>query len=719
MTYAELPVTGYLDRFSHRPGETFTAFVSLREASSYRAQLVRVVGGDPNPAGPGIQLKDFSARFDRRIDGHRQPIALGSCGIVDRGPVGGANTPRTWSILVCPTLASTEGTVIAEETATCRVSLSVSATGTTARLRWPGGALDVATGGRMLANQWYHVWVGADPASGSVVVGQQRIDSGGLSIARAVAPGLTLPNGGTVLFAAENAAAPKWHFTGKLEDPSILQGCVEAWPSSCPVLAAWDFSRDIPTQTIADTGPHACHGRLINVPTRAVVGTGWTGAEMCWRHAPRDYAAIHFHADDLGDCGWQPSFRWEVPDDMPSGAYALHLTCEGGEDFLPLYILPKRNGPFAPIAFLASTFTYQAYANHARGNADAAYLDRVAAWGAYPYNPDQYPVYGRSMYNVHLDGSGVAFSSRLRPVLTMRPGFLTFDDKLGSGLRHYPADTHLLAWLDAKDIPFDIVTDEDLDENGVDLLRPYKALLTGSHPEYHTSRTLDALAAYTKDGGRMAYLGGNGFYWRVARDPAMPGIIELRRAEGGIRTWAAEPGEYYHQFDGAYGGLWRRNRRPPQMLAGVGFSGQGLFEGTHYRLLPAARDPRYAWMFDGIAADTIGDYGLSGGGAAGFELDRADTALGTPDGTVILARSEDPPASFFTVPEEVLAGRRTVSGERLEALMRAEIVYFETEGGGAVFSVGSITFCGSLWRNGFEGPISQLLENVVRRFGAA
>jgi N,N-dimethylformamidase len=302
-------------------------------------------------------------------------------------------------------------------------------------------------------------------------------------------------------------------------------------------------------------------------------------------------------------------------------------------------------------------------------------------------------------------------------MLTMRPGFLTFNDARGSGLRHYPADTHLLAWLDAKGIAFDIVSDEDLDDGGVELLRPYRVVLTGSHPEYHTPRTLDALAAYTKDGGRMAYLGGNGFYWRVARDPSMPGAIELRRAEGGVRTWAAEPGEYYHQLDGAYGGLWRRNRRPPQMLAGIGFSGQGLFEGTHYRLLPAAHDPRFAWIFAGIDGDIIGDYGLSGGGSAGFEMDRADTALGTPDGTVILARSEDPPASFFTVPEEVLAGRRTVSGERLEDLMRAEIVYFETEGGGAVFSVGSITFCGSLWRNGFEGPVSQLLENVVRRFG--
>ena len=53
----------------------------------------------------------------------------------------------------------------------------------------------------------------------------------------------------------------------------------------------------------------------------------------------------------------------------------------------------------------------------------------------------------------------------------------------------------------------------------------------------------------------------------------LPGMMELRRSEGGIRAWAAEPGEYWHQTDGAYGGLWRRNRRPPQMLAGVGFSG--------------------------------------------------------------------------------------------------------------------------------------------------
>jgi N,N-dimethylformamidase len=300
----------------------------------------------------------------------------------------------------------------------------------------------------------------------------------------------------------------------------------------------------------------------------------------------------------------------------------------------------------------------------------------------------------------------------------MRPGFLTFVDAHGSGLRHFPADTHLTGWLEAKGFAYDVATDEDLDEQGVDLLRPYRTVLTGSHPEYHTEGTLDALQSYVDHGGRLVYLGGNGFYWRIARSTTVPGVIEVRRNEGGIRAWAAEPGEYYHALDGAYGGLWRRNDRPPQRLVGVGFSAQGLFEGSGYRRLPAANDPRVAWAFEGIEDEVIGDFGLSGGGAAGFELDRADVRLGTPAHVLILARSEGHGPSFVVVPEELLSHIATWSGECPQDLIRAEIVYFETSNGGAVFSVGSITFCGSLPHDGYRNNVSRLLENVVRRFSA-
>ena len=190
-------------------------------------------------------------------------------------------------------------------------------------------------------------------------------------------------------------------------------------------------------------------------------------------------------------------------------------------------------------------------------------------------------------------------------------------------------------------------------------------------------------------------------------------------AEGGIRAWAAEPGEYYNQFDGEYGGLWRRNGQPPQHLTGVGFTGQGNFVGSHYRVRSAARSSRAAWILDGVQDEIFGDHGFSGHGAAGFELDRADKTLGTPEHALILASSEghEPEAPWVLVPEERLTHLTTIPGQSDAELIRADMVFFETAGGkGAVFSTGSITFCGSLPTNNFDNDVSQIVGNVVRRF---
>ncbi len=374
MTQTELPITGYLDRFSHRPGETFSAFVSVRDAGAYRARLARVLSGDPNPDGPGLRFEDFSHRFDRSLPGRRQLIRHGSCGIVDAGPVRDATSACTWTALVYPTLPDDGRVLLAEEGSDAGIALLIGERGATARLTFAASTIEVATGTAMQMARWYRVWCSADPATGRVFVGQQPLDGEAPVVAETLSPGLVLPSAGAVLFAAENAAAPLHHFNGKLEDPAILSGFVTTWNDARAtlhahvndLLAGWDFSRGIDTQSICDIGPQSCHGRLVNLPTRAVVGARWTGREQCWRHAPHDYGAIHFHDDDLGDCGWQADFTWTVPDDLRSGAYALHLTCDAGEDWLPLYVLPRRDGPFAPIAFLASTFTYQAYANHER-----------------------------------------------------------------------------------------------------------------------------------------------------------------------------------------------------------------------------------------------------------------------------------------------------------------------------------------------------------------
>jgi N,N-dimethylformamidase len=90
--------------------------------------------------------------------------------------------------------------------------------------------------------------------------------------------------------------------------------------------------------------------------------------------------------------------------------------------------------------------------------------------------------------------------------------------------------------------------------------------------------------------------------------------------------------------------------------------------------------------------------------------------LGTPPNALILARSEGHQSHFVVGPEELLTHVTTLTGEPAKALIRAEIVYFDTEADGAVFSTGSITFCGSLSHNHYDNKISRMLENVLRRF---
>jgi N,N-dimethylformamidase len=44
------------------------------------------------------------------------------------------------------------------------------------------------------------------------------------------------------------------------------------------------------------------------------------------------------------------------------------------------------------------------------------------------------------------------------------------------------------------------------------------------------------------------------------------------------------------------------------------------------------------------------------------------------------------------------------------------MLFFETANGGAVFSVGSIAYAGSLWRNGYQTDVARITGNVLKRF---
>lgn len=722
-----MPITGYLDNVSGRPGDSFDVKVSAQGVNKYKADVVRIICADPNPVGPGLKYESQNFELAEFYPARSQCIDLGSYGEVPASSCFIAPNMLI-GLLVQPGILRNSSSVLASsqnlvgdgwilELSDQEIKFSYKSTDAPVE--------SIAVTISMRCSSWYHIWAGYDVLEGRLLLGCQSKSDGALSVQERSVELNKLDDCSRLTFAAKktnNQSAD--HFNGRLEDPAIY---AKLPASNCPpvlpeeaghgeIVAWWDFSIGIGTQTLVDRGSRGLGGRLVNIPYRGMRGINWTGKSMHWQDSLREYAAIHFHEDDLHDCGWDTDFSFKIPTTARSGVYGLRLRQGDSQDILPFYVLPANDNKKNKICYLASTFTYQAYANHARGNCDEDMRSRIKDWSATPHNPDDYPIYGQSTYNFHPDGTGTSISSRLRPVLTHRPGFLTFMDNEGSGLRHFSADSHLLNWFDEAGIEFDVITDEDLDNEGLSLISSYSTVITGSHPEYHTSRMLDYLQSYRDQGGKFIYLGGNGFYWKIARIPSLPGVIELRRAEGGIRAWATAPGESYHQIDGEYGGLWRRNGRPPQKFVGVGFSAQGLFEGSYYRRMPDSFKSEANWIFEGVTEEKLGDYGLSGGGAAGFELDRADSALGTPEGTIILARSENHSDSFVTVPEELLTHINTVTGENPADLIRAEIVYGKLPGGGEIFSVGSICFCGSLNYNNGNNGVSKMLRNVVRRF---
>ena len=724
------PLLGYADRLSVRPGETVAVKVSCTLEEDFSASLVRIICADPNPSGPGIIEESVPANFAASYPARVQPFTPGSCALISLGDDLTLPTTMTVSAMIWPTKPGhSEQAVMSfskrnEPRTWFVLGIDDTGHGFCRILLADGSSAQVTLLTTLRERTWTRLWAAIDTDTGRLTVGshsERQGETNTTTLETQVADNTV--GEGEILIAATRAEGRSCHFNGKIDSPMIYDRYLdqaslldEVSDSAEHLFARWDFSVGVSTTQIHDISPHALNGSLINYPARAMTGWNWDGSEMCWRHAPSQYGAIHFHDDDIYDFNWETDFVFHVPDHLKSGVYGIRLTHGDHTDTIPLVVCPPRGQQAARLCVLISTFTWTVYGNHARPDYNANWQDKIKRWNAYPWNPAAFRHYGLSTYNFHSDGSGICHSSHLRPLFNLRPGYLTFGASECSGLRHFQADSHLTAWLEAKDYDYDVITDEALHEEGAELLTPYAAVTTGTHPEYHTRETLDALQAYRDQGGHLAYLGGNGFYWRVALHPENKGLIEIRRAEGGIRAWAAEPGEYYSAMDGTYGGLWRRNGRPPQRLAGVGFSAQGTFSGSYYRRTSASYDQKFAWLFDGVEDEILGDFGLCGGGAAGFELDRVDYRLGSLENTVILASSENHDDSFVLVPEEHLTHITNWPGKPTEQLIRADLAYIETETGGAIFSTGSITFCGSLPVNNFQNNISTLLDNVFHRF---
>ena len=125
-----------------------------------------------------------------------------------------------------------------------------------------------------------------------------------------------------------------------------------------------------------DHGPYLYDLEIVNCPTRAMTGHNFSGHNFDWKHAPKEYGAIHFHDDDVDYARWDVDFECDVPEGTSSKFYAAKITTdEGDEDYITFWVIPEVGKEQSKIAFMVPTISYMAYANeHLANNAGGAEL---------------------------------------------------------------------------------------------------------------------------------------------------------------------------------------------------------------------------------------------------------------------------------------------------------------------------------------------------------
>ena len=315
-----VPLIGYLDRFSARPGER----IAVKVSSQLDRAIPRRPGADhPRRRQPGRAGPQDSKSCRPRSPGLSVAVPAGAFRLLRDCRVAAPIAlpdPCTIVVRVQPWLPRRHGR------RPCWRSMAGRP------CRSPPRARFSKLGGRELQV------AGADAEAALVRVADHRWRRAGCGCARPLCsaagaspiparrrwPARSASLGASWRSAPASPPTPGPHdnpyrafFNGRIEDPAIIPGaCDEAAPiePEQPLFRMVGFQPGDPDRPHHRPRADALHGTLRNLPTRAVRGSRWTGEETNWRHAPRHYAAIHFHEDDLYDCGWETDFAVEIPD---------------------------------------------------------------------------------------------------------------------------------------------------------------------------------------------------------------------------------------------------------------------------------------------------------------------------------------------------------------------------------------------------------------------
>ena len=465
-------------------------------------------------------------------------------------------------------------------------------------------------------------------------------------------------------------------------------------------LFAWDFPTILPdAPLLAHSGEKTMALQVIGLPTFCVTSSRWDGSTFDPRVKPAHYDAVHCHDDDLGPLDWPASVRLHLPDDLASGIYAFRVTAGAQQEDIVFFV--RQLQPSARLVFLVPTATYLAYA-------DEFLPPHLYQWqcddrGHRMAQANRF----KSLYDYHGDLSGVSICSYKKPKATLRPDY---HYPLGDCPHNLPVDLEFLRFCRRHAIEVDVITDHDLHFGGLDLLKSYAGVLTGSHPEYMSVEMEATLRQFVADGGNLAYLGGNGFATTVAfRDD----LMELRRSplEAG-RTWDAPIGELNFALTNEPGGYLRGRGKGEFSLTGVAISLMGFDPGRPFQRCAAGHDAKNAWLFAGVESEIFGETGRVLGAAASYEVDATDRRLGTAGDVLVVARADGFPDSFYHDPSRWYAGGES----EMQSRRCAEMTMRYLPSGGSIFCASSVGWLGALPEGDAMNDVGRITLNVLHRF---
>jgi hypothetical protein len=380
-----------------------------------------------------------------------------------------------------------------------------------------------------------------------------------------------------------------------------------------------------------------------------------------------------------GDGFNRASFRVTAP--HRSGLYYFHAKTSSGK-FLsfPWVVAPAK--PQSRVAVIASTNTWNAY-NNFGGRSNYVNADHLPPHPTVNARQDLWRYQGTGVWQFKDEAYAPLSFDRPEPFNHIDEHTQLTDPIRGRQACHLAeTEWRLLGWMEREGFQYDLYADHQLHAGRLDL-DAYDVVVISTHPEYWSRDAYVRLKEWVFErGGKLMYLGGNGIDCEVE-------LFDDQTMR--CRTWfPVAPGapcidpSSGQRFDCRF----HITVESPAVLLGVVFTESGAATAAPYEVADASH-----WIFNGTGlkdGDVFGRNSLHErcpGGASGHETDKRTPS--SPAGMQPLAR-----------------GLNVDNGG-------AEIVCHDTSSGGAVFSVGSITWPACLL---VDDACSRITRNVLERF---